>query len=216
MLERYKQALEVFTTYSLWILKNAHPLLKTVPSKSPQLPLSFFINEEMLLKKETCFIHRGKEFGHDVDLIVTTPELGKEDKVLRNIISRLSHQVSHFFLLIRFNEAIVQYCKSWDFLRITVNKFDFTLLIKYFEKQEKAFPHTILLVAKVFTFCTALMYKDLCDVKSNYEFWNALKKIVKMTSFYNTDIFYINMNESLLTVIFKTLFTKIFFFFLPM
>ncbi|XP_075906214.1 DNA nucleotidylexotransferase isoform X2 [Nelusetta ayraudi] len=35
---------------------------------------------------------RGKEFGHDVDFIVTTPELGKEENLLPSIISRLSHQ----------------------------------------------------------------------------------------------------------------------------
>ncbi|XP_029306047.1 DNA nucleotidylexotransferase [Cottoperca gobio] len=35
---------------------------------------------------------RGKEFGHDVDFIVTTPELGKEDRLLLNIIDGLKRQ----------------------------------------------------------------------------------------------------------------------------
>ncbi|KAM3606837.1 uncharacterized protein V6R79_024164 [Siganus canaliculatus] len=35
---------------------------------------------------------RGKEFGHDVDFIVTTPELGKEDCLLPSIIKRLTKQ----------------------------------------------------------------------------------------------------------------------------
>ncbi|KAM9847658.1 DNA nucleotidylexotransferase [Aulostomus maculatus] len=35
---------------------------------------------------------RGKEFGHDVDFIVTMSEVGKEDSMLRNIIDRLKEQ----------------------------------------------------------------------------------------------------------------------------
>ncbi|XP_076599729.1 DNA nucleotidylexotransferase [Chaetodon auriga] len=35
---------------------------------------------------------RGKEFGHDVDLIVTTPQLGKEESLLPSIINRLKKQ----------------------------------------------------------------------------------------------------------------------------
>nr|XP_046258317.1 DNA nucleotidylexotransferase isoform X2 [Scatophagus argus] len=35
---------------------------------------------------------RGKEFGHDVDFIVTTPELGKEEILLPNIMNRLTKQ----------------------------------------------------------------------------------------------------------------------------
>ncbi|XP_070772340.1 DNA nucleotidylexotransferase [Enoplosus armatus] len=35
---------------------------------------------------------REKEFGHDVDFIVTTPELGKEDRLLTEIIDRLKKQ----------------------------------------------------------------------------------------------------------------------------
>uniref|UniRef100_A0A3Q1I5L4 DNA nucleotidylexotransferase n=1 Tax=Anabas testudineus TaxID=64144 RepID=A0A3Q1I5L4_ANATE len=35
---------------------------------------------------------RGKEFGHDVDFIVTTPEQGKEETLLPNIIDRLKEQ----------------------------------------------------------------------------------------------------------------------------
>uniref|UniRef100_A0A673CB12 Deoxynucleotidyltransferase, terminal n=1 Tax=Sphaeramia orbicularis TaxID=375764 RepID=A0A673CB12_9TELE len=35
---------------------------------------------------------RGKEFGHDVDFIVTTPELGKEESLLPIIIDRLKQQ----------------------------------------------------------------------------------------------------------------------------
>uniref|UniRef100_A0A671V0L5 DNA nucleotidylexotransferase n=1 Tax=Sparus aurata TaxID=8175 RepID=A0A671V0L5_SPAAU len=35
---------------------------------------------------------RGKEFGHDVDFIVTTPELGKEKNLLPSIIKRLTKQ----------------------------------------------------------------------------------------------------------------------------
>ncbi|XP_068183574.1 DNA nucleotidylexotransferase [Antennarius striatus] len=35
---------------------------------------------------------RGKEFGHDVDFIVTTPERGEEDSLLRNLLNRLRKQ----------------------------------------------------------------------------------------------------------------------------
>ncbi|XP_069001342.1 DNA nucleotidylexotransferase [Embiotoca jacksoni] len=35
---------------------------------------------------------RGKEFGHDVDFIVTTPVLGKEEQLLTNSIERLKQQ----------------------------------------------------------------------------------------------------------------------------
>uniref|UniRef100_A0A8C7YQ72 BRCT domain-containing protein n=1 Tax=Oryzias sinensis TaxID=183150 RepID=A0A8C7YQ72_9TELE len=35
---------------------------------------------------------RGKEFGHDVDFIVTTPEQGQEEGLLTNIIKHLKHQ----------------------------------------------------------------------------------------------------------------------------
>ncbi|XP_070697399.1 DNA nucleotidylexotransferase [Pempheris klunzingeri] len=35
---------------------------------------------------------RGKEFGHDVDFIVTTPELGKEESLLPSLINRLTKQ----------------------------------------------------------------------------------------------------------------------------
>ncbi|XP_023819242.2 DNA nucleotidylexotransferase [Oryzias latipes] len=35
---------------------------------------------------------RGKEFGHDVDFIVTTPERGQEEGLLTNIIKHLKHQ----------------------------------------------------------------------------------------------------------------------------
>ena len=40
------------------------------------------------------FISRGKEFGHDVDFIVTALELGKEESLLLDIIERLKHHVS--------------------------------------------------------------------------------------------------------------------------
>lgn len=40
------------------------------------------------------FISRGKEFGHDVDFIVTTPELGEEESLLPNVIDELKKQVS--------------------------------------------------------------------------------------------------------------------------
>ncbi|XP_034079766.1 DNA nucleotidylexotransferase [Gymnodraco acuticeps] len=36
--------------------------------------------------------HRGKEFGHDVDFIVTTPELGEEESLLPNVIDELKKQ----------------------------------------------------------------------------------------------------------------------------
>ncbi|KAM4607582.1 DNA nucleotidylexotransferase [Polymixia lowei] len=35
---------------------------------------------------------RGKEFGHDVDFILTTPEQGKEEALLVSVIDRLRHQ----------------------------------------------------------------------------------------------------------------------------
>lgn len=35
---------------------------------------------------------RGKEFGHDVDFIVTTPQLGKEENLIPCVIDRLRHQ----------------------------------------------------------------------------------------------------------------------------
>uniref|UniRef100_A0A668A0F2 DNA nucleotidylexotransferase n=1 Tax=Myripristis murdjan TaxID=586833 RepID=A0A668A0F2_9TELE len=35
---------------------------------------------------------RGKEFGHDVDYLLTTPELGKEEALLLSVIDRLKHQ----------------------------------------------------------------------------------------------------------------------------
>ncbi|XP_071337403.1 DNA nucleotidylexotransferase isoform X3 [Trachinotus anak] len=35
---------------------------------------------------------RGKEFGHDVDFIVTTPELGRETSLLPDVIDRLTQQ----------------------------------------------------------------------------------------------------------------------------
>ncbi|XP_028278639.1 DNA nucleotidylexotransferase-like isoform X1 [Parambassis ranga] len=35
---------------------------------------------------------RGKEFGHDVDFIVTTPEVGREDRLLTDIIESLKQQ----------------------------------------------------------------------------------------------------------------------------
>uniref|UniRef100_A0A668ULF9 BRCT domain-containing protein n=1 Tax=Oreochromis aureus TaxID=47969 RepID=A0A668ULF9_OREAU len=35
---------------------------------------------------------RGKDFGHDVDFIVTTPQLGKEERLLTSVIDRLKHQ----------------------------------------------------------------------------------------------------------------------------
>lgn len=53
------------------------------------------------------FILRGKEFGHDVDFIVTTPELGKEENLLPHIITGLSEQVSVcFFFLLGCNKAV--------------------------------------------------------------------------------------------------------------
>lgn len=56
------------------------------------------------------FILRGKEFGHDVDFLVTTPELGKEENLLPSIITGLSDQVSvHvcvFLFLLGCNEAV--------------------------------------------------------------------------------------------------------------
>lgn len=39
-------------------------------------------------------ISRGKEFGHDVDFIVTTPELGMEKNLLTDIIDIFKKQVS--------------------------------------------------------------------------------------------------------------------------
>uniref|UniRef100_A0A3P8QCJ1 DNA-directed DNA/RNA polymerase mu n=1 Tax=Astatotilapia calliptera TaxID=8154 RepID=A0A3P8QCJ1_ASTCA len=35
---------------------------------------------------------RGKDFGHDVDFIVTTPQLGKEERLLTSVIDRLKQQ----------------------------------------------------------------------------------------------------------------------------
>ena len=40
------------------------------------------------------FISRGKEFGHDVDFIVTTPERGRERSLLPDIIDRFKQDVS--------------------------------------------------------------------------------------------------------------------------
>ncbi|CAB1413759.1 unnamed protein product [Pleuronectes platessa] len=37
---------------------------------------------------------RGKEFGHDVDFIVTTPETGREKSLLPDIIDRFKQEVS--------------------------------------------------------------------------------------------------------------------------
>lgn len=40
------------------------------------------------------FICRGKEFGHDVDFILTTLELGKEENLLQSVVRKLKKQVS--------------------------------------------------------------------------------------------------------------------------
>lgn len=39
------------------------------------------------------FVSRGKEFGHDVDIIFTTLELGKEEDLLLDVVKRLEKQV---------------------------------------------------------------------------------------------------------------------------
>ncbi len=36
---------------------------------------------------------RGKEFGHDVDFIIKTPEAGQEDVILPAVIERFKSQV---------------------------------------------------------------------------------------------------------------------------
>lgn len=41
----------------------------------------------------SVFISRGKEFGHDVDIIFTTLELGMEENLLLAVIKSLEKQV---------------------------------------------------------------------------------------------------------------------------
>lgn len=38
-------------------------------------------------------VSRGKEFGHDVDIILTTLEVGKEENLLLDVIKSLEKQV---------------------------------------------------------------------------------------------------------------------------
>nr|WKN12670.1 Tdt [Cryptopsaras couesii] len=58
---------------------------------------------------------RGKEFGHDVDFILTTPEQGKEESLLQNIIKRLKKQ------------GILLYCEyqssTFDMSKLPIQKF---------------------------------------------------------------------------------------------
>lgn len=66
-------------------------------------------------------VSRGKEFGHDVDFIVTTLELGMEKNLLLSIINRLTKQVSVSFSVYTSEEAeppfvITTFC-SRDTLR---------------------------------------------------------------------------------------------------
>ncbi|MEQ2204170.1 hypothetical protein XENOCAPTIV_009023 [Xenoophorus captivus] len=49
---------------------------------------------------------RGKEIGHDVDFILTTPELGREESLLISVIDHLKKQVSRCFLLRNSNSYI--------------------------------------------------------------------------------------------------------------
>lgn len=45
------------------------------------------------LGNSSVFISRGKEFGHDVDIIFTTLELGMEENLLLAVIKSLEKQV---------------------------------------------------------------------------------------------------------------------------
>lgn len=45
-------------------------------------------------------VPRGKEYGHDVDFLLTMPEMGKEEGLLLHVIDRLRDQV---------NECIIAY-----------------------------------------------------------------------------------------------------------
>lgn len=45
------------------------------------------------LGNSSAFICRGKEFGHDVDIIFTTLELGMEENLLLAVIKSLERQV---------------------------------------------------------------------------------------------------------------------------
>ncbi|XP_028324800.1 DNA nucleotidylexotransferase [Gouania willdenowi] len=59
---------------------------------------------------------RGKDFGHDVDFIVTTPEMGKEEHLLTAVIESLKHQ------------GLILYCdyraSTFDMSRLPNHKFD--------------------------------------------------------------------------------------------
>ncbi len=46
-----------------------------------------------------CLMCRGKEFGHDVDFIIKTPEAGQEDVILPAVIERFKSQVQKHLLL---------------------------------------------------------------------------------------------------------------------
>lgn len=58
--------------------------------------LKIFLTSRSLLPRlgnSPVFISRGKEFGHDVDIIFTTPELGKEENLLLDVIKSMEKQV---------------------------------------------------------------------------------------------------------------------------
>uniref|UniRef100_A0A8C3ATW8 DNA-directed DNA/RNA polymerase mu n=1 Tax=Cyclopterus lumpus TaxID=8103 RepID=A0A8C3ATW8_CYCLU len=60
--------------------------------------------------------HRGKEFGHDVDFIVTTPELGREESLLPEVIDGLKKQ------------GILLYCdyhaSTFDVAKLPIRRFE--------------------------------------------------------------------------------------------
>ena len=41
-----------------------------------------------------CSLSRGKEFGHDVDFLLSTPEQHKEETLLLSLVDSLRRQVS--------------------------------------------------------------------------------------------------------------------------
>lgn len=58
--------------------------------------LKIFLTSRSLLPclgNSPVFVSRGKEFGHDVDIIFTTLELGKEENLLLDVIKSLEKQV---------------------------------------------------------------------------------------------------------------------------
>uniref|UniRef100_A0A672HG64 DNA-directed DNA/RNA polymerase mu n=1 Tax=Salarias fasciatus TaxID=181472 RepID=A0A672HG64_SALFA len=65
--------------------------------------------------------YRGKEFGHDVDFIVTTREPGKEEKLLTGIIERLKQQVSTLFGLLLYCEYNAS---TFDMVKLPSHQFE--------------------------------------------------------------------------------------------